>query len=168
MAADQKKVIIKQSDLPPISSDTNSHLVRFRIVSNDGNRSSHWSPIYSVAPVAISKITAYSSSKTAASATATWTTPASLQDVKLDIYLRLAGQTDPDNLAAFPWTYVGTTSSTSFTANIPANIMNLATSTSVATKHYQFAAQLQNSPRAKEASGSGTTITLFEQDKQAF
>jgi hypothetical protein len=168
MAVDQKKVIIKQSDLPPINSDTNSHVIRFRIVSDDGNRSSHWSPIYSVDPVAISKITAYSSSHTASSATVTWTIPVSLQDVKLDVYLRLSGQANADNTTAFPWTYAGTTSGTSFTANIPANITNLVTSGSVATKHYHFAVQLQNSPRMKEASGLSTTITLFEQLKQDF
>lgn len=36
--------------LPPVNSDTGGYFVRFRVVSQDKNRKSAWSPIYSVAP----------------------------------------------------------------------------------------------------------------------
>jgi len=47
--ADQgiKKVIVSKSSLPPAGKD-GEYLVRYRIVSEDKNRYSHWSPIYKV------------------------------------------------------------------------------------------------------------------------
>ena len=43
-----RKVTIPRENLPPIGSD-NKYLFRFRVVSEDGNRNSSWSPIYSIA-----------------------------------------------------------------------------------------------------------------------
>jgi hypothetical protein len=43
-----KKVIILSSELPPLSSDTSSYNIRYRVVSDDKNRTSHWSQIYVV------------------------------------------------------------------------------------------------------------------------
>jgi hypothetical protein len=40
-----KRVIIPHSELPPLDSDTESYNVRYRIVSDDKNRTSHWSQI---------------------------------------------------------------------------------------------------------------------------
>jgi hypothetical protein len=50
--ADQniKKFIIKQDDLPTIDSLTQKFNVRYRIISEDKNRLSHWSPILSIDP----------------------------------------------------------------------------------------------------------------------
>ena len=50
--ADQniKKFIIKQDDLPTIDSLTQKFNVRYRIISEDKNRLSHWSPIISIDP----------------------------------------------------------------------------------------------------------------------
>lgn len=36
--------------LPPVNSDTGGYFVRFRVVSQDKNRKSAWSPVYSVVP----------------------------------------------------------------------------------------------------------------------
>jgi hypothetical protein len=47
---------IPRNQLPPVESD-NVYSVRFRVISEDKNRLSHWSPIFvidSVAPVAVS------------------------------------------------------------------------------------------------------------------
>jgi hypothetical protein len=43
-----KKVIIPIAELPGSSPIADGYLVRFRIVSEDKNRVSHWSPIYVV------------------------------------------------------------------------------------------------------------------------
>jgi hypothetical protein len=43
-----KKVIIKKQDLPAFNGVSQNYLVRYRIVSNDKNRTSHWSPYYKV------------------------------------------------------------------------------------------------------------------------
>ena len=42
-----KKVTIEKRDLPPLSPD-GKYLLRYRIISEDKNRNSHWSPIYSL------------------------------------------------------------------------------------------------------------------------
>lgn len=41
-----KKAIVPRSMLKEIDGDTNSYLVRYRIISEDKNRSSHWSPTF--------------------------------------------------------------------------------------------------------------------------
>jgi hypothetical protein len=43
-----KKVIIKKQDLPALNGVSQNYLVRYRIVSEDRNRASHWSPRYKV------------------------------------------------------------------------------------------------------------------------
>jgi len=45
-----KKARILESKLPAINSITQGHEVRYRIVSEDKNRTSHWSPIFLVKP----------------------------------------------------------------------------------------------------------------------
>lgn len=45
-----KKIIIPQVSLPPINSDEEKYVVRFRVISDDRNRVSHWSPQYLIAP----------------------------------------------------------------------------------------------------------------------
>ena len=42
-----KKVRIPKNQLPPVGDD-NEHLIRYRVVSDDKNRASHWSPIFIV------------------------------------------------------------------------------------------------------------------------
>jgi hypothetical protein len=43
-----KKVIIKKQDLPAFSGALQNYLVRYRVVSEDRNRTSHWSPRYKI------------------------------------------------------------------------------------------------------------------------
>jgi hypothetical protein len=45
-----KKVIIKQSDLPPLMVENQGYVFRYRIISDDKNRRSHWSPIKNIKP----------------------------------------------------------------------------------------------------------------------
>lgn len=45
-----KKAKISIDDLPSISSDTGGYSVRYRIISEDKNRVSHWSPVHLVIP----------------------------------------------------------------------------------------------------------------------
>ncbi len=40
-----KKVIIKKASLPPLDHDKVGYVFRYRIVSEDKNRTSQWSPI---------------------------------------------------------------------------------------------------------------------------
>lgn len=45
-----KKFKLPPSDLPAISSETEGYSLRYRIISDDRNRVSHWSPIYLIDP----------------------------------------------------------------------------------------------------------------------
>jgi uncharacterized protein (DUF2141 family) len=44
--ANIKKLRILKSSLPPIDHDTEKYNIRYRVISEDRNRASHWSPIY--------------------------------------------------------------------------------------------------------------------------
>lgn len=45
-----KKATIKESDLPPILVSQQGYVIRYRIVSEDKNRVSHWSPSFTIVP----------------------------------------------------------------------------------------------------------------------
>jgi hypothetical protein len=42
-----KKVTIEKKDLPPLTPN-GEYLIRYRVISEDKNRTSHWSPIYTL------------------------------------------------------------------------------------------------------------------------
>ena len=44
--ANIKKLRVLKSSLPPIDHDTEKYNIRYRVISDDRNRVSHWSPIY--------------------------------------------------------------------------------------------------------------------------
>lgn len=48
-----RKVTVPRDSLPPINADKNHYVVRFRIMSEDLNRTSHWSPQYLINPTAL-------------------------------------------------------------------------------------------------------------------
>ena len=51
-----KKITIKKESLPPIDSDTAAYAVRYRIISEDKNRTSPWSPIFVTNSVAVQSV----------------------------------------------------------------------------------------------------------------
>ena len=51
-----KKAIILKSSLPAIDSDSAGYVVRYRIVSEDKNRTSHWSPTFTTNAVPIQSV----------------------------------------------------------------------------------------------------------------
>jgi hypothetical protein len=44
--ANIKKLRISKFSLPPLDHDTEKYNLRYRVISEDRNRTSHWSPIY--------------------------------------------------------------------------------------------------------------------------
>jgi len=44
--ANIKKLRILKSSLPPVDHDTEKYNLRYRVISEDRNRTSHWSPIF--------------------------------------------------------------------------------------------------------------------------
>jgi hypothetical protein len=55
--ADQgiKKVVIKKSDLPPVGPD-NDYTLRYRLISEDRNRISHWSQTYNILGLPVEEV----------------------------------------------------------------------------------------------------------------
>ena len=51
--ANIKKTRILKSSLPPVDFDTLKYNTRYRVISEDKNRTSHWSPIYNSDGVSI-------------------------------------------------------------------------------------------------------------------
>jgi hypothetical protein len=45
-----KKFKTPVTDMPPISSTTEGYSLRYRVISSDKNRTSHWSPVYLIQP----------------------------------------------------------------------------------------------------------------------
>lgn len=50
------KIVIKKNDLPPISADDSGYNLRLRLVSQDRNRVSFWTPLYSIDAPAVTEI----------------------------------------------------------------------------------------------------------------
>lgn len=69
-----KKVIIKNSQLPAINADTDQYIVRYRVVSEDRNRFSHWSPQYLIdpLPIVVEEDTGITVAQTGTFLTVTW------------------------------------------------------------------------------------------------
>lgn len=42
------KIVIKRENLPPINAEKNSYFVRYRLISEDRNTFSYWSPVYEI------------------------------------------------------------------------------------------------------------------------
>ena len=102
-----KKVIIKKADLPAFSGELQSYLVRYRIVSEDRNRTSHWSPYYSVVKEAPEQV-ACSVQVIENSVNMVWKQPTSVVN-QYDIYFKL----DEGS-----WTYIASSTSTQFSTLI--------------------------------------------------
>lgn len=43
-----KKIIIPKSELPGFFGDNKQYILRYRFISEDKNRTSHWSPVYKI------------------------------------------------------------------------------------------------------------------------
>jgi hypothetical protein len=66
-----KKITVKRSSLPPVDYDSQKYNIRYRVISEDKNRSSHWSPIYNSIGSDIN-VTSGAVSKTEQIITAVW------------------------------------------------------------------------------------------------
>jgi hypothetical protein len=66
-----KKFKTPANNLPPVDSQTAGYVVRYRIISSDKNRTSHWSPIFFTNPITITPVEG-ALSITASIITAVW------------------------------------------------------------------------------------------------
>jgi len=102
-----KKVIIKKEDLPAFNGVTQAYTVRYRVVSEDKNRTSHWSPYYSVAKESPEQVSC-SVQVVENSVTMIWKQPTSTVK-QYDIYFKLNNES---------WNYIASSTSTQFSTLI--------------------------------------------------
>lgn len=122
-----KKVIIKQEDLPAFNGIDQNYLVRYRIVSEDKNRTSHWSPYYSVSKEAPEQVTC-SVQVVENSVTMIWKQPTSIIK-EYDIYFKLNGGS---------WSYIASSASTQFSTLIDESTTSIQVAIQLPTYPKQY------------------------------
>lgn len=98
---------------------TGNYVVRFRLVSEDRNRFSYWSPNYVVspAPQAVDNYSALSVSKSGDLLLLSWSVDPSVTANSYDVFIAWGAEANGVGLTE----YVGSTSGTFFTVAIPVN-----------------------------------------------
>ena len=106
------RVSISPQNLPPPNGYTESHTVRFRILSDNQNNFSYWSPIFEI-PVTVSYTpTTAGVNHTSGIVTVAWLP---VEDVyKYDIWVAWDDGTDPDT-----WTFYERTATISLNLSVP-------------------------------------------------
>jgi hypothetical protein len=140
-----KKVTILKKDLPEFNGDTASYKVRYRVVSEDRNRFSHWSPTHSVAVAQVDDIPYYIANTDNAIINTVWSPTDDLKS-QFDIYIRW--DTDPEGY----WKYYG---------SVLTNTYSVLKKSGAST--FQIAVQVPTFPKKRY-----TLATLFESTPMAF
>ena len=89
-----KKAILTKSSLPPLNGNTQSYILRYRIITEDKNRTSHWSPRYTLIAGSVPTIESSQRSIVVAGTgstrtiTAVWVPPIGLGTNNFDIYVK--------------------------------------------------------------------------------
>jgi hypothetical protein len=145
-----KKAIVLKEDLPSFSSNKLGHFVRYRVVSRDKNRSSHWSPYYFLLNGVIPKVPC-SVGITGAPLKVinmVWQHPKISEDIgetqisifkEYDVYIK----TNLNN----NWTHLETVPSTSFRTLLPTGVSS-----------FQVAVQVPVYPKTYSASAAIFTL----------
>lgn len=140
-----KKVTVLKKDLPEFNGETGSYNIRYRIVSEDRNRFSHWSPTHSATVVKPDEIPFSIATTDNSIITCVWEPSVDLKS-QFDIYIRW--DIDPVD----KWKYCGSvsTNSYSFLKNVSAEA-------------FQIAVQVPTFPKQRY-----DVATLFESTPQPF
>jgi hypothetical protein len=138
-----KKVVIPQNEIPPTGKVTGKFLVRYRIISEDKNRTSHWSPNYLLETTPLGRVE-HTVSKIAEtnSVRAFWTPPGNLGLSLFDVYVRWNGG---------DWTYAVGISSTSYETAIIQGGTSFQIAVQAPTKikkRYESATLFESNPTA--------------------
>lgn len=161
-----KKVTIFKNELPAVNADTVSYSVRYRIVSEDKNRFSAWSPIVDISAPATTLLD-YSISVTslASLVTVAWNPKPELGLSNYDVFIRWIGA-GTDNLTNYPWAFVTNTTTSNQLFAFPANIPAPGGGTE-AVAHVQVAVQRPTYQKTKENYPTLAVLTLFQTPKTA-
>lgn len=158
-----------------MNADTESYFYRYRIISEDRNQVSHWTPIQSVKTSPVTQLTEdeYSLRKNESAnsndVVLVWATPESLVGVSLDLYVRWTAtdsyqdEAAANALIAYPWQHIASVSGSSYSLIIPQTITNYVTGvTNIAPKHLTMALQVPTNPKKRVANA-----TLLKTDQIA-
>ena len=136
-----KKVIIPKSSLPQRSGENKNYAVRFRVVSEDKNRNSHWSLKYTVLlPDVIEIDYRIAIDQSHDMVTTVWTPEAGTKS-EFDVYIKWDSG---------PWQFVSTVFTTTYSTIIKTG-----------ANHVQIAVQVPTFPKQRY-----TGSTLFESTQE--
>lgn len=158
-----RKVTIYRADLPPLDARNLSYNIRYRIISEDRNRSSAWSNITNVPASAAGNVSFSVNITTPTSgnkvANVIWNMP-TVSYSAFDVFIKLVGA---GASSSYPWISVGRSSTNSYSYIIPTSIPNPASppATETPTKII-VAVQAPSTPPTKENYPTSNIITLFE------
>ena len=158
-----RKVTIPRSELPAVNATSNAYNVRYRIISEDRNRFSAWSPIVQISAPSISLLT-YSVSVNNADLiiTAVWNPNPDLALTNYDVFVRWIGNNNADTLTNYPWTFAANTATNSHLFSVPPTIPNVVGGGTEDVKKIQIALQRASYQRTKEDYPTSAALTLFQ------
>lgn len=157
--ANIKKVVIPKSELPAVNGQTSTYNLRYRVISEDKNRVSHWSKVYNVSANPIATIPYTTSvSNSNKLITCVWTPDASLGISSYDVYAKWVGNSPESQYA---WQYVDTTSVNNYSFVFPTTITTPLGGTEN-PKKIIIAVQRPTYPKEKENYPTVSSVTLFE------
>jgi hypothetical protein len=116
-----KKIIIPNTDLPAIHTD-GTFLIRYRVVSADGNKNSAWSiPQVISVPLTISSYTQGSITSDNIGINIGWKTDNLSTKQSFDVYLKWSYISGGTDLGSQSYVYVGNVKSNTYYTTIPTN-----------------------------------------------
>lgn len=156
-----KRVIVQKSSLPPIASITGNYKVRYRIVSDDLNRVSSWSPIHNISVDAISNTAEYDIQVSSNTITAIWNSIPGISISLFDIYVRWIGPTsgEEDPELTYPWSYITSIGTTSYSIIKPSSIQT--SGGPVTPTHFQISVQVPSYKKERSLEASLFTSEII-------
>ena len=158
-----RKVTIPRSELPAVNATSNAYNVRYRIISEDRNRFSAWSPIVQLSAPAISLLTySVAVNNTDQIITAVWNPNPSLGLTSYDVFVRWIGNDNPETLTNYPWSFAANTATNSHLFSVPPTIPNVVGGGTEGVNKIQVALQRSSYQKTKEDYPTSAALTLFQ------
>lgn len=155
-----KKVIIPKNELPSVDLNNLKYNVRYRIVSEDKNRISYWSKIYSVTPPPVGLLDYTVAPDTSHKLLTIVWTPKFLQGLtSFDLYIKWIGNS---NESLYSWEYVATPTVNNYLLAYPTSIVDPITLGTEDVKKVMVALQRPTYPKEKENYPTVSNVTLFQ------
>jgi hypothetical protein len=156
-----KKVVVSREDLPSVDLETRSYNVRYRLISEDRNRVSHWSKIYNLQSPTITPILEYSMviNNSHDVVNVAWNLDQVPGTAYFDIWVRWVGNHAESN---YPWQYLVTTTDNKYSLVFPTSIPDPVNGGTESPKKIRVAVQRPTYPKQKENYPTVSQVTVFE------